>query len=133
MATVAIFLLRLSAHRLKPPASPVLLVITRIQHRTGTVDQQRSQVAVAPFADVTHFCFSAARMLPGHQSQPGCHLPPALKLFCITHCGDQGAGGYRTNPADLLKSSDTLIFLRQLFKPAVITIQSLIKCLKFFC
>src|SRR3984893_15129652 len=47
------------------------------------MDQNRSQIGIATFADAEQSRFSATRMLPGYQAQPGGELPTVLKGLSV--------------------------------------------------
>jgi hypothetical protein len=66
------------------------------------VDEQRSQVRVATLAHAQQHILAAAGMLPGYQTQPGSHLPPAVKVLCIAQQSHQSAGRDRTDFWNLL-------------------------------
>lgn len=52
--------------------------------RSGPVDQQRSEMLVASFADAHQEAFVAAGVLARHKSHPGCHMSSILILFAVS-------------------------------------------------
>jgi len=52
------------------------------------VNQEGSQVRVAAFADAQQVLLAATGVLPGHQTQPGCHLPAILEVPGVPKRGD---------------------------------------------
>ena len=56
------------------------------------MNEQRSQVGVAPFADAKQTRSAAAGVLLGDQAQPRGELPTVLEDFSITHRGNNRCG-----------------------------------------
>lgn len=63
--------------------------------------QQRSEMFVPAFANTHQKAFVTTGMLARHKSHPSRHVPPILKLFSITYCGDNRSGGFGSNTANL--------------------------------
>ena len=61
----------------------VSLALGDTHHRTGTMNQQRSQIRIAPLADAQQQRLAAAGMLPRDQSQPGCQLACHSRSFRV--------------------------------------------------
>jgi hypothetical protein len=91
-----------SAHEFRQPAfCQVRLVLSDSDHRSGTMNQQGSQVGIPAFADAQQGGLAAAGVLLGHQAQPGGQLPAIRKSLCITDRGDERTRGDRANARNL--------------------------------
>lgn len=74
-------------------------------HRPGTVNQQRAQIGVTPFADALQRRFASGRMLSRHNAEPGRELPAVLEVSGISNRGHRRARRYRPdtgNPCQFL-------------------------------
>src|SRR5207249_11922456 len=69
-------------------AANIFLAACSVHYRSRSVNEQRSQVGVAPFADAKQTRSAAAGVLLGDQAQPRGELPTVLEDFSITHRGN---------------------------------------------
>lgn len=79
------------------------------------MNQERSDVAIAAFANPQQTRFSARAVLPWHQPQRGSQWSPVLELAPVPKAGDDGGGRLGANAfelADPLTSGTALILAR---------------------
>lgn len=62
-------------HHFVDPAAAVSALARVMNDDACAVNQERSQVGVAALADAQQVLLAPAGVLPGHQAQPGGHLP----------------------------------------------------------
>ena len=84
------------------------------QHRTGTVDEQCSQVGVAALADAQQPRLATRAGLLGHQSHPGGKLPPRLEGLGIPHRRYRRRGGQQTDTGNVGNGFGRLVCQSQL-------------------
>ena len=71
------------------------------------MDQNRSQIGTAALADAEQSRFSATRMLPGYQAQPGGELPPVPKGLSVA----QGRGSEASDCRPNAKTDEVALLL----------------------
>ena len=69
-------------------------------HREGADDEQLSQIAVAGLADASQLLLAAARVLLGHQPDPGTEVAAGAEDLRIGDARDQGSRDQRANAGD---------------------------------
>ncbi|WP_245243269.1 hypothetical protein [Pararhodobacter sp. SW119] len=84
------------------------------------MDQQRANVAVSPLADPEQPGLSAARNLPGHQTQPSSKVPAVPETAPVADCGDQRRRRDRTDPLDLSDALTRRVAAEEGPDPAVV-------------
>jgi hypothetical protein len=65
--------------------------------RGRAVDQERPQMLVALLADAQQDASVAARVLSGHEAEPGSQMPPVPEIATIADGGDHRCGGLGAN------------------------------------
>lgn len=88
----------------KPQAARILLAPSTTQNGASAMDQQRTYVAVAAFADAEQPGSAAARSLLRHEAQPSRELAAILEAGPVTDSGDQCRRRYRANAFDLAEA-----------------------------
>ena len=73
------------------------------------MDQERAQIAVILFADVEQHGLAAGGVLARHQAQVGAQGTTVGELPRVTHLGDHGSGGQRSDPEHLSRAPAVLI------------------------
>jgi hypothetical protein len=91
------------------------VVLHAKQDRAGTVDQHAPQIHVAALADAVEFLFAPGGVLPRHNPNPGCEVPPAAKGSPVADGGYGGGGDQRTEAGDLAELPATRIFITDAF------------------
>lgn len=79
--------------------------------RTGSVDEQRAQIAVTSFANAQQDRLAAAGMLPGNQAHPGSELPGILEAVGISDRRHQRACCNGPDPGNLRSPLTSLALL----------------------
>ena len=96
-ATAALFLPRRAtsdcSHRLRRS----VFALNPADHRSRTMDEERSYILVPPLADPKQYRFIPRGMLTGHQTNTGGKLPAIAELLAITIGGHHRRGALRPN------------------------------------
>ena len=80
-----------SGELIKPRSSAIRPCLCELNQSPATMDEQGSQVDVAPFADAKQLRPAAAGDLTRNQADPCRELPCVLEIARITSAGNQGA------------------------------------------
>jgi len=84
------------------PATPgIRVAIDPPEDRAGTMDEQRTKIAVPPLRHPEQRRLPARGMLPRDQAQPGGALAAILALRRIADGRDERCGGQGANPGQL--------------------------------
>ena len=79
------------------------------QHRSGAVDQQRSQVDIAALGDATEIAPEATARFPGRDAEPGGKLSAAGEVAGGSRRRDHGGGIEQADTLDLAQAFDCSI------------------------
>ena len=74
---------------LNPKIQWISLMLAPINNRTRTINKERSQIAIASFADALHVQSITTALATRCQSEPGSHLARARKLRTVANAGNR--------------------------------------------
>jgi len=84
----------------QPRAQPCLTLGKGWQRRPGAVDQQRSQILIAAFADAEQPRLAAGGMLSRHKSQPSTQIACSGKGRSVSDSCDERRGVENADPGN---------------------------------
>src|SRR5215469_135120 len=73
------------------------------------VDQLTAEIVVGASSDAAEPWLAACCILPGHQTDPGCHLAARAKLTAIVDAADDRSGNDRPHPWQLCEPPTSLV------------------------
>src|SRR6516164_8797277 len=73
------------------------------------MDQLAPEIVVGASSDAAEPWLAASCILPGHQSDPGCHLAARAKLTAIVDAADDRSGNDRPHPRQLCEPPTSLV------------------------
>src|SRR6516165_10668463 len=71
--------------------------------------KQAAQIAIALFADAAKLVFAPARVLLGHEADPGREVPPRPERLGVSNAGDQSSRQRRTDAGDRVEPLARLV------------------------
>ncbi len=83
-----------------PLAQGIVVLVCGSDHGAGAMDEQASEIGVAPFSDAEQGGFAAGGMLSGHQPQRSGGMTAPAELVSMAHAGPPDTGHDRTEPRD---------------------------------
>src|SRR4029078_13095796 len=78
-------------------------------HRQRAGGEQAAQIAITLFADTAELVLPPARVLLGHEPDPGREIPPGSESLRISDAGDQSGGQRRTDAGNLVEPLARLV------------------------
>ena len=90
-----------------------LCVLHSSDHRSGSVDHQRSQINITAFTNTEQPISISGTVLFGGDAYRCRHLPTLVILPGITHRGDHRRRGHRTDTTQLLQAHTVFVVLSQ--------------------